>query len=100
MIFFFIVVFVVSWLLYCVVSIVVFVNGYYVFLFGEVEIFELMVKVFVIYNLFVYVFINGIYCVLLKGLFIGGNSVIWVNLLVFRISLVLSSYVNLVIINL
>lgn len=61
MIFVIIVVFLMSWLLYCLVSIVVFIKGCYVFLFGEVEIFELLVKVFVIYNFIVYVVMSGVY---------------------------------------
>lgn len=53
-----IIVFMLSWLLYCFVSIVVVFKGSYVFNSGEVEIFELMVKVFVIYNFIVYVVMN------------------------------------------
>ena len=91
--------FVVSWLPYCVVSIAALVNGHHVLSSGEAEIPELMAKASVIYNPFVYAFTNGTYRASLKGLLIGGNSVIRVNPSVLRTSPAPSSYVNSVIIN-
>ncbi|XP_058953384.2 melanopsin-like [Pocillopora verrucosa] len=91
--------FVVSWLPYCVVSIAALVNGHHVLSSGEAEIPELMAKASVIYNPFVYAFTNGTYRASLKGLLIGGYSVIRVNPSVLRTSPAPSSYVNSVIIN-
>lgn len=59
MIVMFVIVYIFSWLLYCFVSLVVVFIGNYLIEFGEVEVFELLVKVFVVYNFIVYIIMNN-----------------------------------------
>lgn len=54
-----VIVFVFSWFFYCFVSFIVVFIYRFVLVLGEVEVFELLVKVFVIYNFIVYIIMNS-----------------------------------------
>ena len=67
--------FLISWLPYTAVSIAALIRGRHVLTSGEAEIPELMAKASVIYNPFVYMFMNGAYRASFWELFSGNKEV-------------------------
>lgn len=86
-----VVVFMLSWFLYCFVSFISIFKGDYLFFFGEVEVFEFMVKVLVMYNFFVYIIMNRCFCRILSVMILCCRYCKWYY---FRKSKDLSIYIK------